>query len=103
VVIKNWGQEMDSVILMVPNVFTPGREDNNRFRVVANEFITDVRVWIYDRRGILIKEFDGLTEDWDGTHDGQPLRQETYVYYIRYKDTKVDGWKTMKGTVTLVR
>jgi len=91
------------VIIMVPNVFTPGREDNNRFKVVANRFINELKVWIYDRQGVLIKEFDGLTDDWDGTKDGRPLKQGTYVYYIRYIDTKVNGWKTLKGTVTLLR
>ena len=103
VVDKHWGEVIDSVIIMVPNVFTPGREDNNRFKVVANRFINELKVWIYDRQGVLIKEFDGLTDDWDGTKDGRPLKQGTYVYYIRYIDTKVNGWKTLKGTVTLLR
>ena len=94
---------MDSIIIMAPNVFTPDRDDNNRFFVVSNKFISQMRVWIYNRRGVLIKEFDGVTEDWDGTKDGRPLPQETYVYYIRYMDTEVNGWKTLKGTVTLLR
>ena len=103
VVRSGWNPDMDSVILMVPNIFTPAREDNNRFRVVVNEYVKEMRVWLYDRQGILVKEFDGLTEDWDGTKDGTPLRQGTYVYYIRYRDTKANGWKSLKGTVTLVR
>lgn len=104
VVLKHWGEPpLDSIIIMAPNVFTPDRDDNNRFFVVSNKFISQMRVWIYNRRGVLIKEFDGVTEDWDGTKDGRPLPQETYVYYIRYMDTEVNGWKTLKGTVTLLR
>ena len=48
-------------------------------------------------------QFDGLTGSWDGTHEGVPCPQGTYVYYIRYMDNHDAAWKTVKGTVTLIR
>ena len=104
VVIKHWGEPpLDSTFILVPNIFTPGQETNNRFKIVANKFILEAQVNLFDRRGVKVAEFDGLTGDWDGTHDGIPLPQSSYVYYIRYRDTSVNGWKNLKGTVTLIR
>jgi gliding motility-associated-like protein len=87
----------------LPNIFTPSLETTNRFKIVANKFILAAQVTLYDRRGIKVAQFDGLTQEWDGTKDGHPLQQGTYIYYIRYRDTYVNGWKTLKGSVTLVR
>ena len=104
VVIKHWGEPpLDSTFILVPNIFTPGQETNNRFKIVANKFILEAQVNLFDRRGVKVAEFDGLTGDWDGTHDGIPLPQGSYIYYIRYRDTSVNGWKNLKGTVTLIR
>lgn len=104
VVIPGWGETpVDSAFILVPNIFTPSLETNNRFKIVANKFILEAQVTLYDRRGIKVAQFDGLTQEWDGTKDGHPLQQGTYIYYIRYRDTYVNGWKTLKGSVTLVR
>ena len=104
VVMNHWGEPpLDSTFILVPNIFTPNLATNNRFKIVANKFILEAQVTIYDRQGMQVVEFDGLTGDWDGTKEGKPLRQGVYIYYIRYRDTEVKGWKTLKGTVTLVR
>ena len=58
---------------------------------------------LFDRRGDFVYKFDGLTGHWDGTHDGRPCPQATYVYYIRYIDSKDNAWKTLTGTVSLIR
>lgn len=104
VVIPHWGEPpLDSVFLLIPNVFTPSQATNNRFKVVANKFISDVEVYIFNRQGLGVAHFDGITEDWDGTHNGEPCPTGTYAYYIRYRDTEIKGWQTLNGTVTLIR
>lgn len=104
VVIPHWGEPpLDSVFLLIPNVFTPTQADNNRFKVVGNKFITQVEVYIFNRQGLAVAHFDGLTEDWDGTHNGDPCPTGTYAYYIRYRDTEINNWQTLNGTVTLIR
>ena len=86
-----------------PNIFTPSRETNNVFKGSATG-IRDFEMWIYDRRGSLVFHTTDFDEGWDGTHDGQPCRQETYVYRCRYSDEEVpDGYQTYTGTVTLLR
>ena len=88
--------------IFFPNVFTPSRESNNLFRGTAAG-VRDFELWIYDRRGALVFHSTDVEEGWDGTHDGQPCRQETYVYRCRYSDEEVDGYQSVTGTVTLVR
>lgn len=103
-VIPGWGEpKPDSVFVLVPNVFTPTQESNNRFKVVGNEYIKQLEVTIFDRQGMRIAHFDGLTDDWDGTHNGEPCRSGTYVYTLRYIDVNIKGWQTRHGTVTLIR
>ena len=94
----------DSVIILAPNVITPSSGDENSlFRIVANEFITDMEVFIFNRQGVKLAQFDGLHEYWDGTSNGRICPQGTYVYYIRYKDFRIHNWQTFYGTVTILR
>lgn len=104
VVIPHWGEPpLDSIFLLIPNVFTPSQATNSRFKVVGNKFITQMEVHIFNRQGLLVAHFDGLADDWDGTHNGEPCPTGTYAYFIRYRDTEIDGWQTVNGTVTLIR
>ena len=104
IVIPYWGQKpIDSTWIIAPNVITPMLQTNSVFALACSPHILKAEVSIYDRRGLRMAQFDGLTGSWDGTSGGQPCQQGTYVYYIRYIDTADKGWKTLTGTVTLLR
>lgn len=104
VVVPGWGEaKPDSVFVLVPNVFTPTQATNNRFKVIGNQYIHQLEVTVFDRQGMRVAHFNGLTEDWDGTYKGELCKSGTYVYYIRYIDIHVNNWQTMHGTVTLIR
>ena len=94
----------DTTRLWIPNVFTPGRTDNNVFNIFSSDLI-EASVKIYDRWGGLITKFDGLTQSWDGTTDsGQLCPQGTYVYKIDYRTRNASKEQhSAKGTVTLLR
>lgn len=94
---------MDSTFILAPNIFTPNSDINNTFKVVCNKFIREAQVSVFDRRGLRITQFDGINGEWDGTHNGNPCPMGTYVYFIRYMRADINGWLTMKGTVTLIR
>lgn len=101
-----WGEfsqmPPDSTFVWAPNVFIPEDPVNNRFFVVTYD-VNDLQMWIYNRQGLLVKELQGLDSFWDGTDsDGIPCPQGAYVYHIRYKPNK-HGWRTVTGTVTLLR
>lgn len=102
--IPNWGEPpIDSTWVLVPNVFTPTQGTNNRFALTCSHHILQAEVAIYDRRGDFVTRFDGLSGHWDGTRNGVPCPQGSYVYYVRYIDTHDQSWKTLTGTVTLLR
>lgn len=89
--------------LWVPNIFTPDRDDNNRFAFVATG-LTLSELSIYNRQGLLVYRTTDPATGWDGTHDGRPCPQGAYVWFLRYQtDTFPGVWQTATGTVTLVR
>lgn len=88
-------------LLMFPNVFTPGLSTNNTFGPAYNN-VSDYELWIYDRRGDLVFHTTDILQPWDGTHEGTPCRQETYVYNCFYTTVEY-GRNRQVGTVTLLR
>lgn len=88
-------------LLMFPNVFTPSLSINNTFGPAYNN-VSDYELWIYDRRGDLVYHTTGILQPWDGTYEGTPCRQETYVYTCSYTTAEY-GKNRQVGTVTLLR
>ena len=95
--------EPDTLTLWAPNVFTPNNETNTEFRIFSNGLAT-AHVAIFNRWGLKVVEFDGLTESWDGTYKGEPCKQDAYVYIIEYTSERCPDRKQKKvGTVTILR
>ena len=93
----------DSSAIWVPNAFTPAENGNNMFRVFGNDIIK-MHVYIFNRWGNYVTDFDGLTESWDGTHNGEPCKEDAYVYLIEYTTKAMPKCKARKvGAVTLIR
>ncbi len=94
---------VDSFALWVPNAFTPDESSNNRFRIFGYDLLS-ARVYIFNRWGLKVVDFDGLTQEWDGSCNGKPCPVGTYVYlvdYVRKANPKDKHHK--KGTVLLIR
>ena len=87
-----------------PNIFTPGSEDQNStfrlFTINAYEFF---HIYIYNRRGELVFDSDDPEFVWDGTMDGKPCPQGTYVYVCRFRKPGTNNLAQLHGSVTLVR
>lgn len=89
--------------LFVPNVFTPSLSTNATFRAYGTG-ILEFRIGIYNREGIRVFEADDIETEWDGTHEGKACPQANYVYRIQYRGELVpDGWKSVTGSVLLLR
>lgn len=96
---------LHKVSQFVPNIFTPDRDDNNRFAPKMQGNVSDVKVWIYNRRGELVCKFQGPDGYWDGTDlNGNRCSQGAYVYTMRFRTT-LDPTVTqeLSGTITLIR
>ncbi|MDO4218331.1 MAG: C10 family peptidase [Bacteroidales bacterium] len=96
--------------IYAPNAFYPGSTDgsdnspynNGRFTIVGNN-ITDLKVSIYNRWGLLVYAWEGLDGSWDGTLHGIPCPQGAYVWVATYRT--LDAPRTLKnarGTVLLL-
>ena len=73
------------------------------FKVESNDII-DMRVSIFTRWGLFVTEFDGLTEDWDGTYNGTKCKQDVYVYLVEYHTKTMPAIAQKRiGTVMLLR
>ena len=89
----------------IPNIFTPGRSENNRFAPSIQGNVTDVYVWIYNRRGELVSHFTCPGGYWDGNDlQGRPCIQGSYTYIIRYRNSlEPTMTQELTGTITLLR
>lgn len=94
---------IDRSALAVPNVFTPGQDKNNRWYPALLD-IKSMEVWIYDRQGRLMAHLEGVDAYWDGTNNGTPCPQGTYVYNIKYRSLpRPDMPQALTGTILLIR
>lgn len=115
----------DSLVLVVPNVFSPnadGSNDNFVLQVQSANLLEKIEVEIFNRWGMLVQSLkfdvqslasamanspstDGLTTFviWDGTTaTGKEVPEGTYFYVINY--TKTTGEKeSLKGSISLLR
>jgi gliding motility-associated-like protein len=89
--------------LVCPNIFSPGTtEEVNDVWKVSYKSIIDFHCWIYNRWGVLIKEFTDPSDGWDGTYRGKLVGTGVYFYVIRA--TGSDGKKyKLSGDINILR
>lgn len=93
----------DSSSVVIPNVFTPNRDDvNDLFRPITTGLIS-LSAWIYSREGILVKSWNTINGSWDGrTVSGEVCSEG--VYFVIVEATGFDGNSfKMKSNLTLLR
>lgn len=87
--------------LFVPNAFTPLSDKNNLFKP-AQADVSDYRMNIYNRQGVLVFDSEDITHGWDGRSKGEVCPSGTYVYVISFRDTKGKP-HTQKVTLMLLK
>lgn len=89
--------------LVCPNIFSPGTTPEvNDIWKVSYKSIVDFHCWIYNRWGVLIKEFTDPSDGWDGTYRGKLVSAGVYFYVIRA--TGSDGKKyKLSGDINILR
>lgn len=86
-----------------PNVFTPDKDQNNRFGIITSLTLIDYEIYIFNRNGQLVFKSTDQADTWDGTTaQGTVAPQGTYAYVYRYAFSP-DSYHEGKGTVTLLR
>ncbi|MBQ7280778.1 MAG: gliding motility-associated C-terminal domain-containing protein [Bacteroidales bacterium] len=93
----------DNDILWCPNVFTPGRIDNNKFCFSAGDLYR-FEYQIFNRQGLMVFSAASIDECWDGRYNGVDCPQGSYVYVIRYATQRNPrSLLSRKGNVLLLR
>lgn len=88
--------------LFIPNAFTPASGDDNSIFKPAYAEVSDYRMDIYNRNGMLLFTGNNISEGWDGTTVGGDAPEGVYIYIVRFKDTK-GKTHTQKGSLMLFR
>lgn len=96
--------EMESCeSLWIPNTFTPDGTSNNLFAFQTTLPVVAFEMTIYTRTGHLVWHCESIDQPWDGTRNGIPMPQGTYVYFYRMRTATNGHVRIGKGTVTLLR
>lgn len=87
----------------LPNVFTPKRDNNNRFLPKTMFVKTEgYAMRIYNRFGLLVFETTDINQSWDGKYKGKLVPSGCYVYMIHYIGD--DNYsQILTGTVTVLK
>jgi len=84
----------------IPNIFTPNGDNvNDFFNIPCLGLFQQAELVVFNRWGDLVFETSNYQNDWDGTHQGNPLPDGTYFYIIQ-----IDGASdTVQGSVEIRR
>ena len=102
---KIFGIPVNLFTSWIPNIFTPGSEDENSiFRIYTINEFENFHIYIYNRQGNLVFESDDPHFEWDGTYsNGERCPQGAYVYVCNYRKPGTPTLISKHGAITLVR
>ena len=89
----------------VPNAFTPDNDGINDYFYPLGEGVSaaNYKMYIFDRWGTQLFESDDMNTAWDGTFQGNKLKQEVYVWKIENENSITGERNEYIGHVVLVR
>ncbi len=79
-------------VIGFPKFFTPNGDNINDYWQVygiTSEFQPMSTIYIFDRKGKLLKELNPLSRGWDGTFNGNKLPSSDYWFYVKLEDGRV--------------
>jgi gliding motility-associated-like protein len=88
--------------IYVPNTFTPDGNRMNEFFRVSTVNIIELQIAIFNRWGEAVFTANDVDFTWDGTYQGLPVNDGTYIYRIEYR-TIDDETGKLTGHVNVLR
>lgn len=71
--------------IYVPNTFTPNGDGLNDVFIPVGKNIATMELLIFDRWGAVLFQSNDPTMGWDGTQQGQPVKNDVYLWKLRYR------------------
>ncbi|MEM9922084.1 MAG: PKD domain-containing protein, partial [Bacteroidota bacterium] len=88
--------------LVLPTAFSPNNDGKNDELFVRG--FAEVEIFqLYNRWGEMVFQTTDGTAGWDGTHKGEPLNTDVFIYYIEAICPDTGGRLMKTGDVTLLR
>lgn len=91
--------QKEVVLLYYPKFFTPNGDGyNEKWQIKYSILEPRMKIQVFDRYGKLITGFNGLSDGWDGTLNGQKLPSTDYWFVV----TREDG-REYRGHFAMMR
>ena len=74
----------------------------DRLKKLRAQNIIDFEMYIFNRWGEVVRHMTSIDDVWDGTYRGIPVKDDVYVWQIRYVDLNNDP-HTLRGHVTCLK
>ncbi len=88
--------------IIIPNIFTPNGDTKNDLFSISTLGVKDLNCVIYDRWGLRVADWQGITGYWDGkTKSGQKVPDGTYYCIVNTTDFS-GNHKTKTGYLQLL-
>ncbi|SFT65267.1 gliding motility-associated C-terminal domain-containing protein [Lishizhenia tianjinensis] len=93
------------ILIYAPNSFTP---DDDEFNPTWRLYMEGIDVYsfdlvIYDRWGEIVFESQDITQPWDGTYNGQRVKDGTYVWKLRVRELNTDKRLEYHGSISVLK
>ncbi len=90
--------------LFLPEAFTPNNDGlNDVYKIIGTKEINQkVDFKIFSRWGELLFYSNNILDGWDGNFNGEPAPDGTYVYQLRFPDSK-NNWVVKTASFVLLR
>lgn len=102
---SNYVPVISDIVIFAPNTFTP---DNDSYNEVWRVYMQGIDIYnfnllIFNRWGQIVWESNDIDVPWDGTYNGQPVPEGTYVWKIRTKNPYDDNVYEYQGHLNILR
>ncbi|AWH85374.1 hypothetical protein HYN59_09725 [Flavobacterium album] len=80
----------DVSVIDYPNFFTPNGDGyHDYWNIIGMKNFEDVKIYIFDRYGKLMKQISPAGDGWDGTYNGYPVLADDYWFTVTYREGDV--------------
>jgi gliding motility-associated-like protein len=86
----------------IPGAFTPNGNGLNDVFMPKGSYVKNYEMYIFDRWGNQLFHSTKMSNGWDGTLNGTPCKEDTYVYVIQVTDIR-DNLHSYTGNIILIK
>ncbi|MBP2284455.1 gliding motility-associated-like protein [Flavobacterium sp. CG_23.5] len=90
------------LVINYPKYFTPNNDGiNDNWNIFSLDYLSNSRIFIFDRYGKLLKEISTKSLGWDGMYNGHAMPSNDYWFSVEYVENDIS--KIFKSHFSLKR